>query len=165
MPPPPVAGAAAGNGLADRLSVADELAEGLALALGVVTLAEPLGAIVGVAEAVPAGENVVGVAEGEDAVQAETDVEASMATVAQPEAVSLALSPVPKMVVRIFMGPPYASGRWRNRFPVPVSKGKPRGRPGGCPRRPKADPGSADGHKRKSHGRYRHAMACSSLEY
>jgi hypothetical protein len=147
-----VAGAAAGNGLADRLSVADELAEGLALALGVVTLAEPLGAIVGVAE-------------GEDAVQAETDVEASMATVAQPEAVSLALSPVPKMVVRIFMGPPYASGRWRNRFPVPVSKGKPRGRPGGCPRRPKADPGSADGHKRKSHGRYRHAMACSSLEY
>jgi hypothetical protein len=87
VPPPPSAGAAVGNGLADRLSVADGLAEGLALALDVVTLAEPLGAIVGVAEAVPAGENGVGVAEGEDAVQAETDAEASMAKMAQPVAV------------------------------------------------------------------------------
>jgi len=104
MPPPPVAGAAVGNGLADRLSVADGRAEGLALALGVVTLAEPLGAIVGVAEVVPAGENVVGVAEGEDAVQAETDAEASMAMAAQLVAVNLALSPILKMVVRTFMG-------------------------------------------------------------
>src|ERR1017187_634424 len=106
VPPPPAAGAAVGNGLAD---LADGLAEGLALALDVVALAEWLGAIVGVAEAVPAGENVAGVAEGVDAVQAETDAEASMAKVAQPVAVNLALSPVPlspvpKMVACIFMG-------------------------------------------------------------
>ena len=119
MPPPPVGGAAVGNGLAAGLGVADGLAEGLALALGVLTLAVPLGRIVGVAEALLAGENVVGVAEGEDAVQAETDAEASMAKVAQLAAVNLALSPAPTMVVRIFMGPPHASGRWRTRFPIP----------------------------------------------
>src|ERR1022692_895082 len=130
VPPPPVGGAAVGNGLAAGLGVAegladglaDGLAEGLALALGVLTLAVPLGRIVGVAEALLAGENVVGVAEGEDAVQAETDAEASMAKVAQLAAVNLALSPAPTMVVRIFMGPPHASGRWRTRFPVPHRK-------------------------------------------
>src|ERR1035441_1540857 len=80
VPPPPVVGAAVGSGLADGLGVADGdadrlgVADGLTLALGVVTLAVPLGRIVGVAEPVPAGENVVGVAEGEDAVQAETAV-------------------------------------------------------------------------------------------
>jgi hypothetical protein len=108
VPPPPVAGAAVGNGLADRLrlGVADGRAEGLALALRVATLAEPLGVAVGVAEVVPAGENVVGVAEGEDedAVQAETDAEASIATVAQPVAVNLALNPVPQLVARTFAG-------------------------------------------------------------
>src|ERR1017187_10692774 len=122
VPPPPVGGAAVRNGLAAGLRVADGLAEGLALALGVLTLAVPLGRIVGVAEALLAGENVVGVAEGEDAVQAETDAEASMAKVAQLAAVNLALSPAPTMVVRIFMGPPHASGRWRTRFPVPHRK-------------------------------------------
>ena len=119
MPPPPVAGAAVGNGLAewrgdaDGLGVADALAEGLALALAVLTLAEPLGRIVGVAEPVTAGENGVGVGEGEDAVQAETDAEATMAKVAQQAAVNLELRPVPMMVVRIVTGPPYASGRRR----------------------------------------------------
>lgn len=122
VPPPPVGGAAAGNGLAAGLGVADGLAEGLALALGVLTLAVPLGGIVGVAEALLAGENVGGVAEGEDAVQAETDAEASMAKVAQLAAVNLALSPAPTMVERIFIGPPHASGRWRTRFPVPHRK-------------------------------------------
>jgi hypothetical protein len=61
VPPPPVAGAAVGNGLADRLGVADgrgvaewcgvadgrgvadRLADGLALASGVVAPVEPLG--------------------------------------------------------------------------------------------------------------------------
>jgi hypothetical protein len=114
VPPPPVAGAAVGNGLADGLrvadgdadglGVADGLAEGLTLALGVVTLAVPLGRIVGVTELVRPGENVAGVAEGEDPVQAETDAEASMVKVAQPTTVNLALSPVPMMVVRIYVG-------------------------------------------------------------
>ena len=111
MPPPPVGGAAVRNGLAAGLRVTDGLAEGLALALGVLTLAVPLGRIVGVAEALLAGENVVGVAEGEDAEQAETDAEASMVNAAQLAAVILALSPAPTVVVRIFMGPPHASGR------------------------------------------------------
>src|SRR5712691_12642410 len=126
VPPPPVAGAAVGNGLADGLGDADALPEGLTLALGVVTLAVPLGRIVGVAEPVTAGENGVGVGEGEDAVQAETDAEATMAKVAQQAAVNLALRPVPMMVVRIVMGPPYASGRRRARFPVPASEEKSR---------------------------------------
>src|SRR6266571_9040901 len=97
VPPPPVAGAAVGNGLtewrgdADRRCVADLLAEGLTLALGVVGLPEPLGRVVGVAELVTAGENGVGVGEGEDAVQAETDAEATMAKVAQQAAVNLEL--------------------------------------------------------------------------
>lgn len=105
VPPPPVAGAAVRNGLADCFGVADGdadwRAEGLKLTLGVATLAVPLGGSVGVAEPVPAGENGVGVAEGEEPVQAETDAEASMAKVAQPATISLALSPVPMMVVRI----------------------------------------------------------------
>jgi hypothetical protein len=127
VPPPPVGGAAVRNGLAAGLRVADGLAEGLALALGVLTLAVltlavPLGRIVGVAEALLAGENVVGVAEGEDAEQAETDAEASMVNAAQLVAVSLALSPAPTVVVRIFMGPPHASGRLRTRSPVPHRK-------------------------------------------
>jgi|SRR5450631_36600 len=122
VPPPPVGGAAVRNGLAAGLRVADGLAEGLALALGVLTLAVPLGRIFGVAEALLAGENVVGVAEGEDAEQAETDAEASMVNAAQLAAVNLALSPAPTVVVRIFMGPPHASGRWRTRSPVPHRK-------------------------------------------
>lgn len=172
VPPPPVAGAAVTTGLADRLGVADwrgvadPWADGLTLALGGVTPAVPLGGLLGVAEPVPAGENGVGVAEGEDPVQAETDAEASMAKVAQPTTVNLALSPVPMMVVRIFTGPPHASGRWRTRFQVPVSEGKSRASrdaPGAWP--PRAGSGSADGHKGKAHGRHRHAMSCSSLEH
>src|SRR5216683_3334296 len=92
VPPPPVAGAAVGNGLADRLGDAEgrgeadrlgeaaggEDVEGLALGFGVVALAVSLGRFVGVAEPVAPGENVVGVAEGEDPVQAETDEDATM---------------------------------------------------------------------------------------
>jgi hypothetical protein len=132
VPPPPVAGAAVGNGLADLLRDADGWAEALALALGVVARAELLAVTVAVAVAVLAGANVVGVAEGEgdDELQAETDAEASMATVAHPAAVSLALSLVPMMMAAcIFTG----------LLTRPTGNGKAR-------------------------GRYRHAMACSSLE-
>ena len=153
MPPPPVAGAAVGNGLAewrgdaDARGVADALAEGLALArgvadalaeglapaLGVVALAEPLGRIVGVAEPVTGDENGVGVGEGEDPEQAETDAEATMAKVAQQAAVNLELRPVPMTAVRIVTGPPYASGGRRT-----VSRSRHRKRKswpaGHCPR-------------------------------
>jgi hypothetical protein len=132
-----VGGAAVGNGLSDGLGVAACDADGLGVAacdadglgvaacdadglgvaacdadgLGVVTLAVPLDKPVGVAETLAPGENLVGAAEGEDAVQAETATEASMAKVPQPMAVNLALSPVPAMAVRTFMEPPHASGR------------------------------------------------------
>jgi hypothetical protein len=89
-----------------------------------------------------------------------------MAKVAQPTTISLALSPIPMMVVRIFMGPPHACGRWRARFPDPVAEEKSRAShdaPGA--RRLKAGPGSAEGHKGNAHRRHRHAMACSSLKY
>ena len=130
MPPPPVAGAAVGNGLAewrggdDGRCVADLLAEGLPLALGVVGLSEPPGRIVAVAEPVTAGENGVGVGEGEDAVQAESDAEATMAKVAQQAAAALELRPVPMMVVRIVTGPPHAAGSRRTGFPVLASEEK-----------------------------------------
>ncbi len=129
MPPPPVAGAAAGNTLADGLgvgegvgegegdgdglAVADALAEGLAVGVAVgvavslvgVTVAVPLGRAVGVGKpvlvGVPPGEIDGGVAEGELPEQAETDTDASTATVAQPKALNLPLSRVPAMVVRI----------------------------------------------------------------
>lgn len=141
VPPPPVAGAAAGNelteglGVADGLTeglvlvlgVADALAEGLALALGVadalaaglacapgvVAVAVRLGEMAGDADAVAPGVNFGSVAEGADPAQAATDAEASMATVTQPAAVSLAPNPVSAVVVRIFIGPPHTSGRWR----------------------------------------------------
>jgi hypothetical protein len=136
VPPPPVAGAAVTNGLADGLRVADgdadglcvadDLAEGLSLVLEALAPAVPLGRIVVVAEPVTAGENEVGVGEGEDVVQAETDAETSMVRVAQPTRVNRALTPLPMMVVRIFMGPPHASGRWRTRFPALASEEKSR---------------------------------------
>jgi hypothetical protein len=127
VPPPPVAGAAVGNGLSDRLRDADGRAEGLALALGVVVRAELLGVTVGGAEVVFAGANVVGVAEGagEDPAQAETDAEASMATVAHPAAVNLVLSPVPRMVVRIFTGLLTRPAGWRTHFRSRYRKVKP----------------------------------------
>ena len=126
MPPPPVAGAAVRTGLADVLGGADGdadvLAEGLVLVPGVVALGAGLGETVAVAETVPEGENGVGVGEAEDAVQAETEAEASMTSVPQLRAVNLALSPIPAMVARSFTEPPYASVRWRTHFPVHASE-------------------------------------------
>ena len=142
VPPPPVAVAAVGNGLADRLGDADrpgdaegrgeadrlgeaagrEDVEGLVLGFGVVALAVPLAEAVGVADALVEGEDGGSAAEDGDVVQAETAAEASMAAMPQPTAVNLALRPVPAMAVRTFMKPPHASGRRRPRFPVPVRK-------------------------------------------
>jgi hypothetical protein len=180
VPPPPVGGAAVGNGLAGGLGVADGVALALgvadgvagvlALALGVVTLAVPLDKAVGVAETLPAGENLAGAAEGGDAVQAETAAEASMVKVPQPMAVNLALSPVPAVVVRTFMEPPHASGRcggpvsW-SRHQKPASEGKRVAGPVAARACRRQVPESAEGHKGKVHGRHSHAMACSSLEY
>ncbi len=66
--------------------------------------------MLGDAEVVTPGDNFGGVAGG-DPVQATTDAEATM--VAKPTAVSLALNPLPAVVVRIFMGLliPAADGR------------------------------------------------------
>ena len=92
VPPPPVAGATAGKGLADGLGDGD----GLALAFGVVALALALGVVVavllseavGVAGAVPPGENAVGADEGgPPPVQAETESETNIAKMTEPRAV------------------------------------------------------------------------------
>ena len=93
VPPPPVAGAAAGKGLADGLGDGDGLPIGVvaaglavgavALAVGVVLLSEA----VGVAEGVSPGENAVGADEGgPPPVQAETDRETNIAKMTQPRA-------------------------------------------------------------------------------
>jgi hypothetical protein len=125
VPPPPVSGAAVGKAVADRLDageglgVADLLAEAvadaLALLLGGVAVAVSVDVPVGVAVPVPVpvpvgeppGANDVGVPEGVPPVQAETDADAS--TAAHPIAINLALSRVPAMTERIFIGPPRAS--------------------------------------------------------
>lgn len=124
VPPPPVAGAAVGKGLADGLGVGEAewvgvadgvaegvavaLAEGLALAVAVeVAVAVAVGRPVLVGE--PPGGMDGGVADGELPEHAETDTEASTVTVAQAMALNLPLSRVPVMAERILMGPPHAS--------------------------------------------------------
>jgi hypothetical protein len=168
VPPPPVGGAAVGNGLGAGLCVADgdgealtdglaealgdgladglaeALGDGLALAVGELAEGVSLAEEVDVAGAVMAGEDVGSDAEGEDVVQAEIAAEASMVTMPQPTALNLGLSPAPAAVVRTFIEPPRASGRWRPRFPVPhqkpASDRKTCRRPHPCPRRLKAGP-------------------------
>ena len=171
VPPPPVDGAAAGNGLAAGLGFAAGLAaaladegladEGRALALAVLSLAVPLGRTVGVAEALLPGENVVGVAEGEDPEQADIDTEASMAEVA----INRARSPAPPTrVMRIFMNlltrpadGGFVSGARIGReivgarpLPAPAERRSPE-----APRVIKVIP----------LGQYRHVMDCAPLEY
>jgi hypothetical protein len=76
-----------------------------------------LGGADDVAEPLFEAEDVGSPTGGEDPpVQAEIAAEASRARMAQPTAVNLALSPVPAAVLRTFMEPPHASGRWRSRF-------------------------------------------------
>jgi hypothetical protein len=104
VPPPPVAGAAVGNGL----GVAEGLADGVAVGV-IVGLADGVGVgvIVGLADGVTVGltvpgENGGGV-EGPEPEQPETAAEANMVKAAQPTTARLAPWPVPMMVVRIFM--------------------------------------------------------------
>jgi hypothetical protein len=127
VPPPPVTGAAVGNGLAVglgdgeaegvgegvgdvRARVGDGLGDGLgeaeALALG-----ESLGESVGVAEVPTEGEDVGSAPEDVDDVQAVMLTEARMVKMPQPRAASLTRCLVPAGVVRTFMEPPHASGR------------------------------------------------------
>ncbi len=114
MPPPPVAGAAVGNGPTERVRVGEGRAPALLVAdgltLGVLPVAVGLGEVFGDCEAVTPGDSFGSVGCG-DPVQATTDAEATMA--AQPTAASLAMNRAPAVVVRIFMGllMPAADGR------------------------------------------------------
>jgi hypothetical protein len=164
VPPPPVAGAAMTVGLEDRAGGTAAVPEAVALALapGERVLAVPLGALAGVVGPAPEGDNEDGVAEGKDPEgrdpeHAETDRDASMATVAQPTTVRLAVRLVPVMIVRIFTDllMPGQDGGYV--FPVPVSEGKSRVAHEGRAR--------AGRHKGKAHMRRRQVMAVSSLEY
>ena len=106
MPPPPVAGAAVGNGLGEGLGDGDAdtdgVAEGVALAVSL-GLADSVGVPVGVAVPDAPGENVPPAEGGEPPVQAETVAEANMVTAPQPIRVILARSPRPATAVRTFM--------------------------------------------------------------
>jgi hypothetical protein len=121
VPPPPVSGAPAGTGLADRVTVTVGDATTVAVAVGVgvgvvgTSLGEVLsGELLPVAEPLDPGENVGGDAEGEDPEQAATEAEANMATAAQLTAVTLVLSPVPVVpFMCILVGSPHAPGRAR----------------------------------------------------
>jgi hypothetical protein len=160
VPPPPVGGAAVGNGLGLGLDVGDGLglAVGLGVGLGVALgdglgdvdgerLGEPLAELLGVAVALVPGDDVVGSAPGGALPeQAETAMEASMARMPQLTAVNLVRSPVPEVAARPFTEPPHASGRSRARFRVP----HPRKRRGPLNIKLSAND---------------HAMACPPLEY
>jgi hypothetical protein len=131
VPPPPVAGATVGNGVAEgvrvgdgresALRVADGLALGVAdgLARGVadglarggadelargVAVALCVGEVVGEADARAPGDRLGSVAEGVDPEHATINAETATVMVAKPAAVSLAPSPGPAVVRRIFMG-------------------------------------------------------------
>jgi hypothetical protein len=160
VPPPPVSGAALGKVLADGLGggvcvwvgvgdgewvgVGVSLAEGVVLGVGVpvaviVTVGEPVGVAGLVPVGDPPGDSDGGVAEGVPLVQAATDADASMVTVAQPIALNLAPSGFPAIVGRIFREPPLRqAGRSRE---------------------------NAAGHKGKACRRQAEAMARSSLGY
>ena len=81
-------------------------------------VAVPLDDSGGVGEVLSPGENEDDPVEtGPDLpVQAETDAEASMVMVPQPMMVSIALSPVPAILVRTFMEPPHASRQVADQF-------------------------------------------------
>jgi hypothetical protein len=80
----------------------------------------------------------------EDPLQAETATGARRVRAPQPRAVSLARSGAPAIVVRTFMGPPFAPGRSRLFFPVLASEtglGRENACPiGSTPARLRADP-------------------------
>jgi hypothetical protein len=136
VPPPPVAGAVVENGLGVGEGLGAGLAVGVIVGLadgvGVGTLAVLLGALVGAPDPVAPGEMDGGDAAGGDPEQAETAAEANMAKAAQPKTANLALRPVPRVVLRIFMAPPHdhatrsarpgEDGRVPQRFAVPVCR-------------------------------------------
>ena len=136
VPPPPVGGAAVGNGLGDGLGdtdgvglivgLGDRLGDGLGdiegetLAEGLVLgLVELLLDVVGVVEALVPDEDVGSAPDGALPEQAEIAMEANMASTPQPTAVKRALDLVPEVAARPFTEPPHASGRRRSGFPVP----------------------------------------------
>ena len=130
VPPPPVAGAAVGAGLAVGLGETegdglgevvgdgDGLVVGLGLELGLgLVLGELLREPDPVADVLAEDEaegDVVGSAPDEgDPEHAERVTEASTATIPQQTAASLTLDLLPATVLRTFMEPPHASGRKR----------------------------------------------------
>jgi hypothetical protein len=140
VPPPPVGGAAVGNGLGVAVGVG--LAVGLAVGLGVglgvgvgvalglalcdglgdddaELLGEALSELLGVAVALVPGDDVGSAPDDALPEQAETAMEASMARMPQLTAVNLVRSPVLEVAARPFTEPPHASGRSRPRFRVP----------------------------------------------
>ena len=123
MPPPPVAGATVGNGVAEGVRVGDgresalRVADGLALGVADglarggadelargVAVALCVGEVVGEADARAPGDRLGSVAEGVDPEHATINAETATVMVAKPAAVSLAPSPGPAVVRRIFMG-------------------------------------------------------------
>jgi hypothetical protein len=120
VPPPPVAGAAAGNGLGEGLGeglgVTDDAADGLADALAeglALSLAEGLALLLGVGVRLPPGEN----GDDVDPEQAESAAEASTAMAPRRMMANLALCPAPAMAVRPFMEPPHAPRQAAAAFP------------------------------------------------
>ena len=128
VPPPPVAGAAVGAGLAvglgvtegDGLGVAE--GDGLVVGLGLgleLGLGLALGELLGEPDPVadePVEDDDEGVGSApEDGFpeHAAMAKEASRVTMPQPTAASLVLDLVPVTVLRTFMEPPHASGRKR----------------------------------------------------
>jgi len=115
VPPPPVAGARAGTGLGGALvgAVVGELVAGWTVGdevsgeVGEVgELTEGDGELGDVAGELTEGEDGGSAADVDPVVQAEIAAEASMVTMPQPSAASLALSPVLAVVVRPLMETP-----------------------------------------------------------
>lgn len=128
VPPPPVAGATAGNGPGDRVLAGDRCARGLGVAaglplappagpelpaacdgvagrgVGVLAAAEWAGPVGADVAAVAPGDNFGSVALGADPLQAATDAAATIVSVAKPAAVSPARIPV--VAVRAFIRQP-----------------------------------------------------------
>jgi hypothetical protein len=124
VPPPPVTGAAVGNGLDGTvdgaaegvgegvgLSSAEALADALAEEL-VLALAEAPAEVLSEVVALAVGVNTVPDDEGVEGleVQAESATQASTVVRPQPTAVSLTLCAVHAMAVRAFIEPPHALG-------------------------------------------------------
>jgi hypothetical protein len=175
VPPPPVTGAAVGNGLDEGLG--DGLGEGVALGLTdtdgraealVLTLAEelarlpllavPLAEALRLDEPLTVGENTDGGVEVPADVQAESATQASTVIRPQPTAVSLTRCAVHTMAVRAFIEPPHAPGN--DHFPAAGRRN--RRRKGN---RVNSSGENTDEHNVKPWPRHKRAMACPPREY